>query len=125
MDKHSGQRVWVTLVSANHCPGSAMMVFAFPNGPVHLHTGDFRFHSKFRQDPVLSALAAASANGTGVLRDGFQMSGDLSADEGTRGVDTIFLDTTYCAPQHDFPLQSEAVQFVADMVVANQVCRSR
>ena len=35
-------------------------------------------------------------------------------------VDTLFLDTTYCAPQHDFPLQIEAVRFVADMVKSNQ-----
>jgi DNA cross-link repair 1A protein len=135
LDSATGKVVTVTLVSANHCPGSAMLVFCFPDGgATHLHTGDFRFHSKLRTDPVLSLLALhalhaaptqpteptcptlrAAASGGGGGGGGGGDGGGYGFMEGRR-VDTLFLDTTYCAPQHDFPLQIEAVRFVADLV---------
>jgi DNA cross-link repair 1A protein len=146
LDAKTGKLVKVTLIRANHCPGSAMMLFELPpSGPTHLHTGDFRYHTKFKHDPILSALAAvpgteggAGAGGVGggggtdatdggVEGGGGAVGGGVGAGGGKQGVvgrsrpiDTLFLDTTYCAPQHTFPLQMDAVRFVADMVKSNR-----
>eukprot|EP00945_MAST-04E_sp_MAST-4E-sp1_P002244 g2244.t1 len=74
--------VVVTLMNANHCPGSCIMLFQVKN-KFHLHVGDFRFlptmplHPAFANNPI---------------------------------IDRLYLDTTYCDPKYDFPPQVQAVK---------------
>jgi DNA cross-link repair 1A protein len=62
--------VTVTAVDANHCPGAVMLFFETPQGRV-LHSGDCRASSSMQQNPVLQRARA-------------------------RGLELLFLDTTYC-----------------------------
>lgn len=81
----------VTFLPANHCPGAAMVVFERPGAAPVLHCGDCRYdRARFQAVAELAAL---------------------------RGRVTLHLDTTYCAPQHCFPLQRDVV---AEVV---RVCR--
>ncbi|VDK36145.1 unnamed protein product, partial [Taenia asiatica] len=80
----------ILLIDANHCPGSVMILSRLPNGKINLHTGDFRAHANMLEAPC-------------VLADFVQ--NDLS----NQRIDTIFLDTTFCAPQYAFPEQDLAI----------------
>lgn len=76
----------VTLLDANHCPGSVLMLFELPCGKRYLHTGDMRY------DPRMKL---------------FKEIKDIPR------VDILFQDTTYCNPKYKFPLQKEAVEMVS------------
>ena len=79
-------RATVELIDANHCPGAVLFMFRLANGRTILHTGDFRYEPSMGTH-VLSRL------GSDVL-------------------DTLYLDTTYCEPQHIFPTQESVVKRV-------------
>ncbi|XP_076154373.1 DNA cross-link repair 1A protein [Alosa pseudoharengus] len=78
--------VKVILLDANHCPGSAMLLFTLPTGQKVLHTGDFRADPSMERYPELQ---------------GFR-------------VQTLYLDTTYCSPEYTFPTQQEVITFAAN-----------
>ncbi|CAG7833714.1 unnamed protein product [Allacma fusca] len=71
----------VVLVDANHCPGSVMFILRLPNGTTYLHTGDFRFTPEMLTNKYLQQLR----------------------------VDSLYLDTTYCDPQYNFPTQTDSI----------------
>lgn len=74
----------VLLVDANHCPGSVMFLFDI-NGKLVLHTGDCRAGLSLLSNPVLSKALTG------------------------KKLHTLYLDNTYCAPEHTFPCQSKVI----------------
>ncbi|CAF0996744.1 unnamed protein product [Adineta steineri] len=78
----------VALIDANHCPGSNMFLFRFPNGKLILHTGDFRAASDILKHPLLQP----------------------------NQIDTIYLDTTYCDSHYRFPPQDEVIESAVELV---------
>lgn len=87
------QEATITFFDANHCPGAAIVLFQLPNGRVHLHTGDMRYHPRMKDYPLLKKFAS------------------------DRSIDLVYLDTTYSHPKHTFLAQEEAVDSIASQVV--------
>ncbi|KAK9454109.1 beta-lactamase-like protein [Dipodascopsis uninucleata] len=77
---------YVTLIDANHCPGSVLFLFECGNLRV-LHTGDFR---------------AAPAH-------------ILHPSIFSKPLDAIYLDTTYLNPKYSFPHQADVVSSCAEI----------
>lgn len=79
----------VTLIDANHCPGSVLFVFDIQQSDAtwtrHLHTGDFRANPEMCLHPLLR-----------------------QPDNPT--IDTLYLDTTYLNAKYGFPAQEECIQ---------------
>ncbi|KAK9476906.1 beta-lactamase-like protein [Lipomyces japonicus] len=76
----------VTLIDANHCPGSVIFLFESSRGRI-LHTGDFRASP-------MHALHSSLQN---------------------KSIDTLYLDTTYLNAKYNFPHQSDVVQVAAEI----------
>lgn len=87
--------VSVTLIDANHCPGSVMFLCAVPqdSGPdlKYLHTGDFRACSKMCSHPLLK-------------------------QSDNSPIDVLYLDTTYLNPKYSFPSQTASIRLACDVV---------
>ncbi|KAK4471418.1 hypothetical protein MN116_004847 [Schistosoma mekongi] len=85
--------VEVTALDANHCPGSLMFIFhVLSSQKTYLHTGDFRYTPEMLAHP--SSL-------TNYLSEN-------SAKHLSR-IHSVFLDTTYCSSQYDFPTQMDVI----------------
>jgi len=78
----------LTAVDANHCPGSIMFVIRLSSGETLLHVGDFRACQKMEEEPIFWNTK----------------------------IDRIYLDTTYCKPEYDFPSQSDVISRTAEVV---------
>ena len=88
---NSSNGVTVTLFSANHCPGAVIMLFrVWSTGKFILHTGDCRFSL-----PIFSSYSP------------------LQSLSSNKGLDYLFLDTTYCNPKYTFPDQAIILRQVA------------
>jgi hypothetical protein len=88
--------VTVTLLDANHCPGSVLFLFKVPqpNGRQclrYLHTGDFRAAPKMCMHPQIVQPANAP-------------------------IDILYLDTTYLDPRYAFPAQEESIKAACEIV---------
>jgi DNA ligase-1 len=80
----------ITFYDAHHCPGACIILIELPDGHVHVHTGDMRYkESLFQSYPRLNAAVKENK------------------------IDTVYLDTTYSHPKHDFCPQEEAVNEIA------------
>ncbi|VDO10090.1 unnamed protein product [Rodentolepis nana] len=77
----------IFLLDANHCPGSVLILCRFPTGNVHLHTGDFRAQANMLKAP--SPLAEFIFP--------------------KQRINTLYLDTTFCAPEFKFPPQESVI----------------
>lgn len=102
--------VQVTMISANHCPGSSLFLFekvvgkkmnGEPRLQRILHCGDFRACKMHVEHPLLMPEVR-----------------DAVTDKGKeQKIDVCYLDTTYLNPKYAFPSQKEVIKACADMCV--------
>ena len=92
--------VQVTMIAANHCPGSSLFLFEKRFGPRVqrvLHCGDFRASPEHLRHALLRPQ---------------QLQLQLQ-----QKIDICYLDTTYLNPKYTFPSQEDVVRACADMCV--------
>ncbi|KAG6112043.1 hypothetical protein E4U14_002212 [Claviceps sp. LM454 group G7] len=97
----------VTMIPANHCPGSSLFLFQKPaekgssrrHGKRILHCGDFRACPAHIKHPLLQPDIRDMA--TGKL--------------GHQVIDICYLDTTYLNPKYSFPPQNDVIKACADL----------
>jgi hypothetical protein len=87
----------VTLIDANHCPGSAILLFKVPQANAkghlrYLHTGDFRAAPKMCLHPQI--IQPINPH-----------------------IDILYLDTTYLDPRYAFPAQEDSVKAACEIVM--------
>ncbi|KAG0647861.1 DNA cross-link repair pso2 snm1 [Hyphodiscus hymeniophilus] len=103
------QGVAVTMIPANHCPGSSLFLFekvigkgANPKVQRVLHCGDFRACPAHIAHPLLMPDIVDSITGKTKQQK----------------IDVCYLDTTYLNPRYAFPSQENVVRSCADMCVS-------
>ncbi|RDL38539.1 DRMBL-domain-containing protein [Venustampulla echinocandica] len=103
------QGVAVTMIPANHCPGSSLFLYEKVLGKGNnpkvqriLHCGDFRACAAHVGHPLLMPNVVDS------------ISGKLKQQK----IDVCYLDTTYLNPRYSFPSQDEVVTACTDMCVS-------
>lgn len=102
--------VEVTMIPANHCPGSSLYLFEKVVGKGKstkvqrvLHCGDFRACPAHVQHPRLRPDIIDIITGRNIAQ---------------QKLDVCYLDTTYLTPKYAFPGQEEVIQACADMCVS-------
>ncbi|XP_049735980.1 5' exonuclease Apollo isoform X1 [Elephas maximus indicus] len=88
LDEIGQETMTVTLIDANHCPGSVMFLFEGYFGTI-LYTGDFRYIPSMLKEPA--------------LRLGKQ-------------IHTLYLDNTNCNPALILPSQQEATRQIIELI---------
>ncbi|RDW84441.1 DRMBL-domain-containing protein [Coleophoma cylindrospora] len=103
------QGVAVTMIPANHCPGSSLYLFekvvgkgSSPKVQRVLHCGDFRACPAHIAHPMLMPDVLDS----------------ISGKTKQQKIDVCYLDTTYLNPRYAFPSQDEVIKACADMCVS-------
>lgn len=93
----------VTMIPANHCPGSSLFLFekTMGNGVSRriLHCGDFRACPAHISHPLLQPNIVDA------------VSGKLKQQK----IDQCYLDTTYLNPRYSFPPQDDVIKATADL----------
>ncbi|CDJ36078.1 uncharacterized protein EMH_0031350 [Eimeria mitis] len=130
-------RVYIQLVDARHCPGSALLLLRSPVVGSYVHTGDFCCSGTNLQpllqevqkglqllqeleDPAAAAATAAAtpeqandeANTGSNAAEGAETSEGLMSQQQQQRqlhVDVLYLDSTYLHPRFSFLSQEEAV----------------
>lgn len=111
VDVPNTKGVKVTMISANHCPGSSLFLFEKivgkkTNGEPRLqrilHCGDFRACRAHIEHPLLMPNVQDKVNGK----------------TKEQKIDVCYLDTTYLNPKYAFPPQTSVIQACADMCVS-------
>ena len=101
------ERVDVTMIPANHCPGSSLFLFekATGRGRIQrvLHCGDFRACPAHVQHPELRPDIIDSVTKPNIAQ---------------QKIDVCYLDTTYLNPRYAFPSQEEVIKACGDMCVS-------
>lgn len=104
------QGVEVTMIPANHCPGSSLYLFEkvvgkgkSPKVQRVLHCGDFRACPAHVQHPGLRPDIVDTITGRNLTQ---------------QKLDVCYLDTTYLTPKYAFPSQEEVIKACADMCVS-------
>lgn len=104
VDVPGTQGAKVTMLEANHCPGSSIFLFEKEvRGRLQrvLHCGDFRAHPKQIQHPRLAPEIKDPVTGKTRLQR----------------LDSVYLDTTYLNPKYSFPNQEDVIQTCAEICV--------
>jgi DNA cross-link repair 1A protein len=103
------QGVAVTMIPANHCPGSSLFLFekvlgkgSNPKIQRVLHCGDFRACPAHLAHPLLMPDIVDTITGKTKQQK----------------IDVCYLDTTYLNPRYAFPSQEEVITACADMCVS-------
>ncbi|KAK2005064.1 DNA repair metallo-beta-lactamase [Colletotrichum falcatum] len=98
--------VTVTMIPANHCPGSSLFLFEKTMGKGHsakkqriLHCGDFRACPAQVRHPLLKP----------------EVQDSISGKVHQQNIDVCYLDTTYLNPRYSFPSQNDVIKACADM----------
>jgi DNA cross-link repair 1A protein len=101
--------VHVTMIPANHCPGSSLFLFEKEMGKGSnpklqrvLHCGDFRACRAHIEHPLLMPNVVDAVSGKNRQQK----------------LDVCYLDTTYLNPKYAFPPQEQVIQACADMCVS-------
>ncbi|EER23652.1 DNA repair metallo-beta-lactamase family protein [Coccidioides posadasii C735 delta SOWgp] len=101
--------VRVTMIPANHCPGSSLFLFekVFGQGKARryqrvLHCGDFRASPAHIQHPLIRPDAVDPVTG----------------QPKQQRIDVCYLDTTYLNPKYAFPSQEDVVNACARMCMS-------
>ncbi|KAM3841878.1 5' exonuclease Apollo isoform 2-T2 [Vipera latastei] len=88
LDEIGRKTMTVTLIDANHCPGSVMFLFEGYFGAI-LYTGDFRYNANMQQDPVL---------------------------KNSKLINFLYLDNTNCHPEIILPSQEQATEQIKKLI---------
>ncbi|KAL6119747.1 dclre1b [Pungitius sinensis] len=88
LDDIGKERLTVTLIEANHCPGAVMFLFEGYFGSI-LYTGDFRYTPSMLREPCLRANTT---------------------------IDVLYLDNTNCDPNRPLPSRQRATQQIKEIV---------
>ncbi|GAA5927294.1 DNA cross-link repair protein [Sporobolomyces koalae] len=116
------QGIDVTLIDANHCPGSVLFLFEGPHtdpkSPYsktpsrifrHLHCGDFRASPAHILHPSMSFPHPPPATIAPLLPKSLR-------GRTPKKIDSVYLDTTYLSPTYCFPAQELVISACADLV---------
>ncbi|XP_018425304.1 PREDICTED: 5' exonuclease Apollo [Nanorana parkeri] len=87
LDDCGTETLAVTLIDANHCPGSVMFLFEGYFGTI-LYTGDFRYSPLMLKYPPLM----------------------------NKKIDVLYLDNTNCDPESKLPSRQEATKEIEDII---------
>lgn len=88
LDDIGKEKLTVTLIDANHCPGAVMFLFEGYFGSI-LYTGDFRYTPSMLREPCLR-------NNT--------------------TIDVLYLDNTNCDPNRTLPSRQRATQQIKEII---------
>ena len=110
IDVPNTQGVEVTMIPANHCPGSSLFLFEkvvgkgkSPKVQRVLHCGDFRACPAHIQHPKLRPDIVDTVTKRNIAQ---------------QKIDVCYLDTTYLTPRYAFPSQEEVIKACGDMCVS-------
>ncbi|XP_015234575.1 PREDICTED: 5' exonuclease Apollo-like [Cyprinodon variegatus] len=88
LDDIGKEKLTVTLIDANHCPGAVMFLFEGYFGSI-LYTGDFRFSPVMLREPCLQTNTT---------------------------IDILYLDNTNCDPNRILPSRQKATQQIKEII---------
>eukprot|EP00066_Takifugu_rubripes_P030973 XP_011620239.1 PREDICTED: 5' exonuclease Apollo isoform X1 [Takifugu rubripes] len=88
LDDIGKETMTVTLIDANHCPGSVMFLFQGYFGSI-LYTGDFRYTPSMLREPCLRTNIT---------------------------IDVLYLDNTNCDPNRTIPTRQRATQQIKEII---------
>ena len=94
LDEAGKETMTVTLIDANHCPGSVMFIFDGYFGKI-LYTGDFRFCERFTTHSAMKE----------------------------KQFDVLYLDNTYCDAKCAFPTRTQATVNILEIIRGHPECK--